>query len=173
MINFRNRKGITAVIAILLLLMMTVAAAGGAYVWMQSLQTQFQERGESIANRDAQIKDLRCFNEGGSGVVSVFFKNSGSTELDLDPVDMDISEFSTGNIDPRLTRTSLSLSTDRGTSPGVNATNNKDFSSPGDSALYEIDLDSTMEVGKRYEVDFVFTDEEELSRGKPCEAGQR
>ncbi|MDY6789536.1 MAG: archaellin/type IV pilin N-terminal domain-containing protein [Candidatus Nanohaloarchaea archaeon] len=168
-----KRKGITAVIAILMLLMMTVAAAGGAYVWMQSLQKQFQERGEAIANRDAQIKGMQCFNQGGDGIVEVFFKNSGRTELDLSPIDMDVKDFATGDINATLTRTGLSLSTNTGLSSGVSLQGNTDFSSPGDSALYEITLDSKLDTGKEYQVDFSFTGEEGLSRGQPCEAEAR
>lgn len=172
----KNRKGITAVIAILLLLMMTVAAAGGAYVWMQSLQSQFQERCEAITNRDVQIKDLRCLNRDsdGVGVVKVFFKNSGESALDLDPVDMDVNEFATGNLNATLTRTSISLSSDLGTSERITITNGgDDFSEPGTSAPYEILLDDNLSVGDQYQVDFIFTEEEGLERGQPCEAGQR
>ena len=38
-----NRKGITAVVAIVLLLMMTVGAAGLAYVWVTNLQNKVQD----------------------------------------------------------------------------------------------------------------------------------
>jgi len=79
-----SRKGITPVIAIILLLMMTVAIAGGAYVWFTQIGEQSRERAEESLNRGVEIVELRC--DATNDQIITTLKNSGDSELDLNPV---------------------------------------------------------------------------------------
>ncbi len=170
-VTARVRNGITPVIAIVLLLMMTVAAAGGAYAWLTQLQEQFQKQAEQDVERGIDITDLRCYNEEGAGTVEVFFSNSGTTELDLDPIDLNVRSASTGNVNYTLTRTSISLAAGRLSDQVFFETDgNEDFSDPRSSAAYSIVLDGTMENGQRYEMEFIFTDENSETVTSTCQA---
>lgn len=168
-LNLRDRKGITAVIAIILLLMMTVAAAGGAYVWMQNLQEQYEGQAERIATRDISIQSLRCFNEEGTGVVRVLLKNSGETNINLNPSDVLVREFSSQNEPVGASQRDISLSVENPAGP-VNITDNQGFPEPGGSAVYNIDLRDSLTEGRRYNVEFVFTSEDGITRDSSCTA---
>ncbi|MDY6770904.1 MAG: archaellin/type IV pilin N-terminal domain-containing protein [Candidatus Nanohaloarchaea archaeon] len=168
-----DRKGITPVIAVVLLLMMTVAAAGGAYAWLTQLQNQFQQRAQEDVQRGISLNDLTCYNKGGQAHVVAFFKNSGTTELDLNPVDMNARYAATGNINYSLTTTGMSFTQGRLSQGVVFRTGNSDFSQPRSSAAYRIDLDSQFEIGRRYKMEFVFTDEDGTTKSQTCQAQQR
>ncbi len=166
----RTRKGITPVIAIVLLLMMTVAAAGGAYAWLTQLQEQFQNQAESSIERGINIVDMQCYNQDGSGYVEVFFKNSGTKALDLNPIDMNIRAGSTGNINYTLTQTGLKFSQTGGLGDGITfISGSNDFSEPGESAPYLITTEP-FSAGDRYQIDFVFTDEDGTTKTANCQA---
>lgn len=49
--TFRNKKGITPIIAVILLLMMTIAIGGLGYVWIQRLQTSVQTGTENTTTQ--------------------------------------------------------------------------------------------------------------------------
>lgn len=77
----RNRKGITAVIAIVLLLMMTVGAAGFAYIWVTDLQNRLQGSTttsveQMTAANNAKLGIDSMWNDTGS--ISINLRNSGS-----------------------------------------------------------------------------------------------
>jgi len=178
----RVRKGITPIIAIVLLLMMTVAAAGGAYAWLTQLQDQFQERANENLNRDISVIDMTCYNNDTAGYVEVFFKNAGSAELDLNPIDMNIRSRATGDVNFTLTRSSFTLdydddanepAADRVTRPGGPE---QDFEAPGDSAAYKIAIgeqSADFETGSQYTVEFIFTDEDDTTKSQSCQADER
>jgi len=167
------RKGITPVIAIVLLLMMTVAAAGGAYAWTSGLLDDFMGEAENEADRGISIQNLVCYNQaptvGDGAYVEVFFQNTGTKQLDLDPVDMNVRDRATGDINFTLTRTGLSLE-ERNLGPRIDFKFGDDFTEPGTSAAYIVGLDDRLERGANYEVEFVFTDEENTAHAAYCQA---
>jgi len=170
-LTVRVRKGITPVIAIVLLLMMTVAAAGGAYAWLTQLQEQFQNQAEEDVERGIDITDLRCYNDQGTGTVEVFFSNSGTTQLDLNPIDLNVRSASTSNVNYTLTRTSIGLAQNQLSDQVFFETESgEDFADPRSSAAYTIGLDDSMEVGQRYEMEFIFTDENSEAVTSTCQA---
>lgn len=168
-----GRNGITPVIAVVLLLMMTVAAAGGAYAWTSGLMEGFFGRAEAETQRDIAIKNIACFNQaptaGDGAYVEVYFSNTGTKKLDLQPVDMHIRPRDTGNINYSLTRTGISL-TSGALSPMIDFQFGDGFASPGTSSAYIIGLESRFESGKNYEIEFVFTDEANTKRVGYCQA---
>lgn len=167
------RKGITPVIAIVLLLMMTVAAAGGAYAWSSGLLDQFMGEAEDEAERGISIQNLVCYNQaptvGDGAYVEVFFQNTGTKQLDLEPVDMNVRDRATGDINFTLTRTGLSLE-QRNLGPEIDFKFGDDFTEPGTSAAYIVGLPDRLERGANYEVEFVFTDEENTAHAEYCQA---
>jgi flagellin-like protein len=167
------RKGITPVIAIVLLLMMTVAAAGGAYAWTSGLLDDFMGEAEDEAERGISIQNLVCYNQaptvGDGAYVEVFFQNTGTKQLDLDPVDMNVRDRATGDINFTLTRTGLSLE-ERNLGPEVDFKFGDDFTEPGTSAAYIVGFPGRLERGANYEVEFVFTDEENTAHAEYCQA---
>jgi len=162
------QKGITPIIAIVLLLMMTVAAAGGAYVWFTDLQDDLEEQAEEDAARSISINDLRCLNEGGNGVIEVYLKNGGSTEIDADPVDMNVRYPANGSVVFDATRSGLSLMEDD-LSSGVGNLTGQFITEAGNAAAYSITTEQ-FSVGTDYEIEFVFTDEEGTSVSQTCQA---
>ncbi len=167
------RKGITPVIAIVLLLMMTVAAAGGAYAWTSGLLDQFMGTAEDETERGISIQNLVCYNQaptvGDGAYVEVFVQNTGTKQLDLDPVDMNVRDRATGDINYTLTRTGMSLE-ERNLGPAIDFKFGDDFTEPGTSAAYIVGLPDTLERGTNYEVEFVFTDEENTKHAAYCQA---
>ncbi|MDY6770903.1 MAG: archaellin/type IV pilin N-terminal domain-containing protein [Candidatus Nanohaloarchaea archaeon] len=169
-----HRKAITPVIAVVLLLMMTVAAAGGAYAWLTQLQNQFQQRTQENIERGIDIVSLDCYNDGGTGYVEVFFKNSGTKALDLNPIDMNIRLAATSSINYSLTRTGLKLSDIGGLGRGITfIEGSNDFASPRASAPYKINTFSRFKLGTRYKINFIFTDEDSTTKSGSCQADRR
>ncbi len=80
----RSRRGITPVVAIVLLLMMTVAAAGGAYAWIQSVQSDAQEDTTASLAASLAVRDVRCDVSN----ITVTLRNSGDTALTGDTADL-------------------------------------------------------------------------------------
>lgn len=164
-----NKKGITPVVAILLLLMMVVAAAGGAYVWIQNFQEQTQEqateRAEESLNRGIELVEVQCVDSTSSVVATL--RNSGNTELDLDPVDLRIRDSSTGDLVTSVTQMDLEAGT--AGSGGTIESATGDFVDPGASAEYNITLSDGFGSTDMYRTIFIFADENDHEVEGTCE----
>ena len=83
-LRFRNKKGITPIIAVILLMMMTVAAAGAAFFWFVRIQSELQGGSDSHANQlsetiNSKIEVLVTDLQGSS--LNVYLKNVGGTDV--------------------------------------------------------------------------------------------
>ena len=154
-----NRKGVTPVIAVLLLLMMTVAAAGGAYVWMTQLQEQFQEGAEddlSQMDRGVGVEVLEC----DGSEITAYLRNSGDTDLNLNPVDILVEERDTG--DRAAEEYGLDLTEG-------DHLDGDDFSETGDVGQYTFNMEYTFEDTQYYEVTFRLVDEDDYEVTAQCQ----
>lgn len=166
----KAKKGITPVVTMIILVLIALTVAVSAYAWVtqfqEGTQEQVQEQAENL-DRGISIQSLECYNENGAGSIEVWFKNSGSTTLDLDPVDMLITPEGSDSADPGASRTELSLYNDS-LSEDINITDgNSDFRSSGASANYIINT-TEFGGGNSYNIEFVFTDEGELTVREDC-----
>ena len=89
-LRFRNKKGITPIIAVILLMMMTVAAAGAAFFWVLRIQSSFQGSSEQHfetlnSNLNSQIEPVHAQYDGykTSGNFTLILKNAGSGAVPL------------------------------------------------------------------------------------------
>ena len=88
LINFRSRKAITPIIAIILLLMMTVAAAGAAFFWLTRIQGQLQGGTESYQGRvfEGMASDINVIDaDYGTSAenLTVFMHNIGNRRIPI------------------------------------------------------------------------------------------
>lgn len=123
-----NKKGITAVVAIVLLLMMTVGAAGLAYVWITNLQTKMQGNAETGVEDIQKTQDARISVDSvwnASGNINLTLLNSGRYTftnpsssfriyLDGQPLNTGVAGLTSGTFAPR-DRLTIQLPT---TAPG-------------------------------------------------------
>ncbi|MDY6789160.1 MAG: archaellin/type IV pilin N-terminal domain-containing protein, partial [Candidatus Nanohaloarchaea archaeon] len=166
-----HRQGVTPVVAILIMLMIAVVAGTGAYVWISQFQEESQEKTQEEfedLDRGIALQSLRCYNEGGSGHLEAWFKNTGQTKLDLDPVDMIIEKANAESANTTLSRPSLSLLNGTLSQDIDIVQGSGDFSSAETSATYEIET-SRFQEGISYNVEFIFTAEDEFSVSESCD----
>lgn len=162
-----KRKGVTPVIAVLLLLMMTVAAAGGAYVWMTSLQDQLKSQTQDEVtsfDRSISMSDVRCMSD---GTVEVLLRNSGDKELDLDPVDMEVRDTDTGNINASISKFDMDISSATD-SDDVSNVDGGGIKSPGGTGVYTISAGGNFEADRLYEITLIFKDEDSYDISATC-----
>ncbi len=167
-----NKKGITPVVTMIILILIAITIAVGAYTWVTQFQEQTQGKVEEKAgalDRRVSIQSIDCSNyDDGTGRIEVWFKNAGSTTLTLDPVNLLISRQGTEGADTELSRTQLSLYNST-LSEGIRITgDNVDFREAGSSANYIINT-SNLASRNTYDLEFVFTDEGEMTLRERCE----
>jgi len=173
----KKRKGITPVIAIVLLLMMTVAASGGAWMWIQELQNEFQ--GQVDIRSDIKLISLTCYNKLGDGQVEAYFKNTGKSQIDLGHVNMYVTDVYNGEMAYSLTRTDMSFqANDVSSTLGLEIVtgSSQDFSNPKQSAAYRITTGNSgaeFETNKVYEIAFEFSNVGDRQITQQCEPGDR
>lgn len=177
------RHGITPLIAILLLLMMTVAAAGAAFLWMNQLQEDVQsETGQDIRKRTTTtvtMISLSCYNQGDRGLVETILANQGNTQLELEPVSMNVRTSNDAELDTEMSPTGLSLSQEdlKGaswTDTDVKLVSENDLEQPGTRGFYNLTTgkgsEHIFDPGTTYSIEFVFIGEDGFTKRGECTA---
>ncbi len=98
------KKGISAVIAVVLILMITVALSAAAYVWFSGIFDTITDEAENAAGDTADAISTSFSIDSARHVIgeentTIYFTNTGSSDIDLTKVNIFVDSLLTGKTD--------------------------------------------------------------------------